>query len=190
MRQAQWHLMDKQSEDVLSCGCTSWRRLGQPFHYRAFGKALFGAVVNYENDNIFYDPPVAVANSAIDAAAIIDSIEGATLTLDGVARPDLVSRVKSPVFEYVLPAETISTNSLELTSAAPFAQRYQTGIGSTSQPRPRDPYPALRSNIGCDNIGLEATTIQVVRNLLHTPGHDLVCFSTWIHLCGSSSGWT
>lgn len=69
------------------------------------GKALFGAVINYENDNIFYDPPVGVGQLRRDAAAIIDSVTGVSLTLDGHTRPDLVSRIKSPVFAYCLPAE-------------------------------------------------------------------------------------
>ena len=68
------------------------------------GTALFGPVLNVENDNIFYDPPVTVPTLRSDAAAFF---ENATyfLMLDGVSRTDLVARIKSPVFDYVLPEE-------------------------------------------------------------------------------------
>jgi hypothetical protein len=65
---------------------------------------LFGPVINAQNDNIFYDPPVTVPQLRADAAALVDP---ATyfLELDGEPRPDLVTRIKSPVFDYVLPEE-------------------------------------------------------------------------------------
>lgn len=68
------------------------------------GTPLFGPVINFENDNVFYDPPVTVPQLRADAAASVDT---ATyfLELDGEPRPDLVARIQSPVFDYVLPEE-------------------------------------------------------------------------------------
>jgi hypothetical protein len=68
------------------------------------GTPLFGPVINFQNDNVFNDIPLTVPELRTQAAAIIDT---ATffLELDGEPRPDLVSRIKSPVFDYFLPEE-------------------------------------------------------------------------------------
>jgi hypothetical protein len=68
------------------------------------GMALFGPVLNYQNDNIYYDPPVSVPQLRADAAKTIDTA-AVYLELDGQSRLDLVDRVKSPVFDYTLPSE-------------------------------------------------------------------------------------
>jgi hypothetical protein len=68
------------------------------------GTPLFGPVINFQNDNIAYDPPVTVPQLRADAAVNVDTAEY-FLELDGEPRPDLVARIKSPVFDYVLPEE-------------------------------------------------------------------------------------
>jgi len=91
-----------------------------------------------ENDNIFYDPPVAVGQLRNDAAAIIDSIEGATLTFGwrcstGSGQPGQVTclRVRftgrrNNIYQF-----------FGVDISAPFAQRYQTVLVLHPQPRPR-----------------------------------------------------
>jgi hypothetical protein len=67
---------------------------------------LFGPVINVQNDNIFYDPPVNVPQLRADAASFVDEAEF-FLYLNGEARPDLLARIKSPVFSYDLPDNNI-----------------------------------------------------------------------------------
>jgi hypothetical protein len=68
------------------------------------GTPLFGPVINFENDNVGRPNPMTVPELRAGAAAVEDTAEY-SLELDGVARPDLISRIKSPVFEYTLPDE-------------------------------------------------------------------------------------
>ena len=64
------------------------------------GTPLFGPVINFQNDNIAYDPPVTVPQLRADAAVTVDTAEY-FLVLDDEPRPDLVARIKSPAFDYV-----------------------------------------------------------------------------------------
>jgi hypothetical protein len=67
------------------------------------GTAFFFPVVNFENDNLFYDKPVSVRQLRADAAAGIDSTYDRHATLNG---EDLTQvRLTSPVFAYTLPDE-------------------------------------------------------------------------------------
>ena len=68
------------------------------------GTPLFGPVVNLQNDNVYNDVPLTVPQPRAQAAGIVDTAS-IFLELDGESRLDLVSRIKSPVFDYVLPAE-------------------------------------------------------------------------------------
>jgi len=69
------------------------------------GTPLFGPVVNSENDNVFNDPPLTVPVLRQQVTDLIDTSSG-FLILDGQEMTaDLVHRVQSPVFSYVLPAE-------------------------------------------------------------------------------------
>lgn len=68
------------------------------------GTSLFGPAINLQNDNVFNATPLTVPELRAQAADIVDTAV-VFLELDGEARPDLVSRVKSPVFHYDLPAE-------------------------------------------------------------------------------------
>ncbi len=65
---------------------------------------LFGPVINYQNDNVYNAEPLTVPQLRAGAAAAVDTATF-TLELDGVQRPDLVTRIKSPVFYYDLPEE-------------------------------------------------------------------------------------
>jgi hypothetical protein len=72
------------------------------------GTPLFGPVINGQNDNISYVSPVTVPRLRADLAALIDLINPATdlvLELDYEPRLDLVARIKSPVFDFLLPDE-------------------------------------------------------------------------------------
>jgi hypothetical protein len=123
-----------------------------------FGKALFGAVVNYENDNIFYDPPVDVGQLRRDAATIIDSVESIGLTLDHVSRLDLVSRIKSPVFEYFLPDEDN------------IYQFFGVDISGTIRPAVSDGYWFYIPNLsrGVHTLHFEATVSGFPQNVTYT----------------------
>src|SRR5262245_46730016 len=67
------------------------------------GTAFFFPVVNFENDEVFYDPPVSVRRLRADAAASIDATYDRHAALDG---EDLTQvRLTSPVFHYTLPKE-------------------------------------------------------------------------------------
>jgi hypothetical protein len=68
------------------------------------GTPLFGPLINIENDNIFYDPPVSVPQLRADAAALLETALY-ELTIDGDSRNEFVSRIKSPTFDYILPVE-------------------------------------------------------------------------------------
>lgn len=65
---------------------------------------LFGPVINFQNDNVYNAEPLTVPQLRAQAAAYVDTATY-SLELDGVQRSDLVARIKSPVFDYVLPAE-------------------------------------------------------------------------------------
>lgn len=68
------------------------------------GTPLFGPVINVQFDNVFFDPPLTIPELRAQMTPIVDEAEF-FLELNGEERPDLVARIKSPVFDYVLPEE-------------------------------------------------------------------------------------
>jgi hypothetical protein len=72
------------------------------------GTALFGPVLNYEDDNVGRAAPLTAPQLRAEAAALIDQVDPRDLFLkvDGVdLTARLVDRIQSPTFGYVLPAE-------------------------------------------------------------------------------------